>query len=241
MTTQPTEDSLREHFEANMLDGDNVYDCGGAMLSAASVWEYIRDFMPELIALYAPKPDEKSEQGSDSSFSVQQKNADETVESILRDNTTHYERTCMFCGYTWLGLHCPHDRYQNPCPNCNKKPSTIDYYDCTCKGVTDLDDVVQALDAHYAAKEQEAYIAGVNADKRSVQEAVLRARIEELSPLCEHQDGCKTLESYYGEGNKYPYKDPIECFDYLCTCGAVRAIDRIAALTNQLNKMNGDS
>jgi hypothetical protein len=35
------------------------------------------------------------------------------------------------------------------------------------------------LVAHYAAKEQEAYIAGVNADKRSVQEAVLRARIEE--------------------------------------------------------------
>lgn len=32
----------KEHFQANMLDGDKVEDCGGAMLSAKSVWEYIQ-------------------------------------------------------------------------------------------------------------------------------------------------------------------------------------------------------
>ena len=34
----------REHFEANMLDGDDVYDCGKAMLSAESVYEYIKNY-----------------------------------------------------------------------------------------------------------------------------------------------------------------------------------------------------
>ncbi len=33
----------KKHFEANILDGDPVNDCGGAMLSAKSVWEYISE------------------------------------------------------------------------------------------------------------------------------------------------------------------------------------------------------
>lgn len=55
------ENLLQKHFEANMLDGESVYDCGGAMLSAKSVFEYLIDFMPDLIALYAPKSDETVE------------------------------------------------------------------------------------------------------------------------------------------------------------------------------------
>jgi hypothetical protein len=35
---------LREHFEANMLDGDDVYDCGEALLSAKSVFEYLKEY-----------------------------------------------------------------------------------------------------------------------------------------------------------------------------------------------------
>ena len=35
---------LRRHFEANMLDGEDVYDCGKAMLSAEYVYEYIKKY-----------------------------------------------------------------------------------------------------------------------------------------------------------------------------------------------------
>jgi len=31
----------KEQFEANLLDGDKVEDCGGAMLSAKDVWEVL--------------------------------------------------------------------------------------------------------------------------------------------------------------------------------------------------------
>lgn len=34
---------MKSHFEQNMLDGDKVENCGKAMLSAESVWEYISD------------------------------------------------------------------------------------------------------------------------------------------------------------------------------------------------------
>ena len=37
--------ALRKHFEANMLDGEDVYDCGKAMLSAEAVYEYIKEFL----------------------------------------------------------------------------------------------------------------------------------------------------------------------------------------------------
>lgn len=68
-----------------------------------------------------------------------------SIRSILEDNTTHYERTCNFCGNTWLGLHCPHDGYQNPCPNCDRKPPVIDYFDCKCVGVTDIEEASAQL------------------------------------------------------------------------------------------------
>ncbi len=45
---QTKEQEWRKDFEANMLDGDDVYDCGGAMLSAESVWEYIKDRLTEV-------------------------------------------------------------------------------------------------------------------------------------------------------------------------------------------------
>lgn len=41
---------LKKHFEANMLDGDDVNDCGGAMLSAKYVLEYLQEYMPEFTA-----------------------------------------------------------------------------------------------------------------------------------------------------------------------------------------------
>lgn len=40
---------LKKHFEANMLDGEPVDDCGRAMLSAAEVWEYIEEVMDKEI------------------------------------------------------------------------------------------------------------------------------------------------------------------------------------------------
>lgn len=30
----------------------------------------------------------------------------------------HYTRACRMCGTTWGALHCEHDGYQNPCPDC---------------------------------------------------------------------------------------------------------------------------
>lgn len=36
-------EELKKHFEANMLDGNPVDDCGKAILSAEAVWEYIKD------------------------------------------------------------------------------------------------------------------------------------------------------------------------------------------------------
>ena len=35
---------IREHFEANMLDGDDLYNCGKAMLSAEEVYAYIKEY-----------------------------------------------------------------------------------------------------------------------------------------------------------------------------------------------------
>ncbi len=50
---------LRQHFEANMLDGDDVYNCGKAMISAEEVWEYIKEYLrldkPQLTKRYIRK------------------------------------------------------------------------------------------------------------------------------------------------------------------------------------------
>jgi hypothetical protein len=37
----------------------------------------------------------------------------------------HFERKCEHCGGTWWGLHCPHDSYQNPCPDCGERPTVL--------------------------------------------------------------------------------------------------------------------
>lgn len=42
------------------------------------------------------------------------------------EDNWHFERTCPFCATTWLGLHCPHDRIQNPCPGCGRVPPVED-------------------------------------------------------------------------------------------------------------------
>lgn len=39
-----TEQELKQHFEANMLDGDEIQE-RGQMLSSASVFEYIKDLV----------------------------------------------------------------------------------------------------------------------------------------------------------------------------------------------------
>ena len=73
---------------------------------------------------------------------------DTELRKIFIDSQTHYERVCLICGYSWLGLHCPHDGYQNPCPRCDKKPKTIKnkgYTDCNCIGTIDLDDLEDLL------------------------------------------------------------------------------------------------
>lgn len=41
------------------------------------------------------------------------------------EESTHFHRTCLFCGGQWWGLHCPHDGYQNNCPDCGKRPVTV--------------------------------------------------------------------------------------------------------------------
>ena len=38
------------------------------------------------------------------------------------EESWHYKRTCAYCGNEWYGLHCKHDGYQNPCPQCKKRP-----------------------------------------------------------------------------------------------------------------------
>lgn len=41
-----------------------------------------------------------------------------------REAPTHYLRTCEHCGTKWEGFHCPHDGFQNPCPECGRRPET---------------------------------------------------------------------------------------------------------------------
>ena len=41
------------------------------------------------------------------------------------EESWHYRRTCLHCGHTWYGLHCPHDGRQNPCPSCGIIPAVV--------------------------------------------------------------------------------------------------------------------
>lgn len=38
---------VRKNFEANLLDGDLVEDCGKAMLSATEVWDWLKPKLQE--------------------------------------------------------------------------------------------------------------------------------------------------------------------------------------------------
>lgn len=61
---------------------------------------------------------------------------------------------------------------------------------------------------------------------------------EALRPFAKHQDSCKTLEAFYAQRGQY--KDPRDCFDYLCDCGGAEIIERLEQLTNQSKpKENG--
>ena len=63
------------------------------------------------------------------------------------DDSTHYHRTCMNCGKNWWGLHCPHDGYQNNCPNCNIRPHTVVTPEngCDCEFVVPVIEAEQAI------------------------------------------------------------------------------------------------
>lgn len=41
------------------------------------------------------------------------------------EESWHYRRTCLSCGAVWWGLHCPHDGYQNTCPECGLRPEPV--------------------------------------------------------------------------------------------------------------------
>lgn len=53
-------EELKRFFEANMLDGDKVDDCGGAMLSASSVWEFLDEYFISEARAQALKEAEKA-------------------------------------------------------------------------------------------------------------------------------------------------------------------------------------
>lgn len=44
----------------------------------------------------------------------------------------HFKRTCAKCGEVWAGLHCIHDRSQNPCPQCRFVPE-VNEDECNCE------------------------------------------------------------------------------------------------------------
>lgn len=60
------------------------------------------------------------------------------------EDYTHYHRTCQNCGKNWWGLHCPHDGYQNPCPECESMPVVVNAHYCDCEFVVPVDEA-QAL------------------------------------------------------------------------------------------------
>lgn len=38
------------------------------------------------------------------------------------EESYQYRRACDACGEVWWSNHCPHDRIQNPCPDCGWRP-----------------------------------------------------------------------------------------------------------------------
>lgn len=72
---------------------------------------------------------------------------EELTQSILDllakrlEQYTHYHRTCQRCGKNWWGLHCPHDGYQNPCPECESVPVVLNAHYCDCDFVASVSEV----------------------------------------------------------------------------------------------------
>jgi hypothetical protein len=38
------------------------------------------------------------------------------------ENSAEYQRVCDYCDTHWVDTHCPHDIFQNPCPECDVVP-----------------------------------------------------------------------------------------------------------------------
>lgn len=60
------------------------------------------------------------------------------------DEHYHHQIVCQFCGATWWALHCPHDKYQNPCPDCDVPPVLVEG-DCECELVMPISDAERLL------------------------------------------------------------------------------------------------
>lgn len=43
-------EEVKRDFEANLLDGDKINDCGGAMLSTKYIWEWLEPKLQEVRA-----------------------------------------------------------------------------------------------------------------------------------------------------------------------------------------------
>lgn len=77
--------------------------------------------------------------------------ASSEVDSKALDDYTHYHRTCLNCGMNWWGLHCPHDGYQNPCPQCDETPEPLPDKYCDCEFVMPVLIAQQTLTAQKEA------------------------------------------------------------------------------------------
>lgn len=69
----------------------------------------------------------------------------------IRDYT-HYHRTCQRCGKNWWGLHCPHDGYQNPCPECKAMPVVVNAHYCDCEFVVPVPELESLIKREVGAK-----------------------------------------------------------------------------------------
>lgn len=75
--------------------------------------------------------------------------------------------------------------------------------------------------------------------KALIASEVKKARIDELEPYSVHVVECESVKAFqvqkewheddFGK-RTYIGKDPLDCFDYLCDCGALKIINRIASL-----------
>ena len=80
-------EDLKKSFEANLLDGDKVEDCGKAMLSAESVWQFLtshtEDKIKELEGKFTIHLEKYKETGQNSQM---QKEYDKAFIKMLVDD-----------------------------------------------------------------------------------------------------------------------------------------------------------